>query len=55
MCGYFGIGFIDFMFAGKTLIDFTTIMDKIMRQTLVIMRNSALRDNFNFYFSAGFC
>ena len=23
MCGYFCIGFIDFMFAGKTLIDFT--------------------------------
>ena len=23
MCGYFCIGFIDFMFSGKTLIDFT--------------------------------
>ena len=23
MCGYFCIGFIDFMFAGKTLIDYT--------------------------------
>ena len=23
MCGYFCIGFIDFMFAGKSLIDFT--------------------------------
>ena len=23
MCGYFCIGFIDFMFAGKTLTDFT--------------------------------
>ena len=25
MCGYFCIGFIDFMFAGKTLIDFTNL------------------------------
>ena len=25
MCGYFFIGFIDFMFAGKTLIDFTSM------------------------------
>ena len=25
MCGYFGIGFIDFMFAGKTLIDSTNL------------------------------
>ena len=25
MCGYFCIGFIDFMFAGKTLIDFTSL------------------------------
>ena len=25
MCGYFCIGFIDFMFAGKTLIDYTTL------------------------------
>ena len=24
MCGYFYIGFINFMFAGKTLIDFTS-------------------------------
>ena len=24
MCGYFCTGFIDFMFARKTLIDFTT-------------------------------
>ena len=26
MCGYFGIGFIDFMFAGKSLIDFTSLI-----------------------------
>ena len=25
MCGYFCIGFVDFMFAGKTLIDFTSL------------------------------
>ena len=25
MCGYFCIGFIDFMFAGKSLIDFTCL------------------------------
>ena len=25
MCGYFCIGFIDFMFPGKSLIDFTSL------------------------------
>ena len=25
MCGYFCIGFIDFMFAGKTLIDYANM------------------------------
>ena len=25
MCGYFCIGFIDFMFAGKKLTDFTSL------------------------------
>ena len=25
MCGYFCIGFIDFMFAGKTFIDYTNL------------------------------
>ena len=25
MCGYFYIGFIDFMFAGRSLIDFTSL------------------------------
>ena len=28
---------------------------KYMRQTLVFMSNSAIRKNFNFYFSAVFC
>ena len=37
MCGYFCIGFIDFMFAGKTLTDFTNLFSlsnfkKIMMQ-----------------------
>ena len=26
MCGYFSIGFIDFMLAGKTLIDYTSLL-----------------------------
>ena len=26
MCGYFCIGFIDFMFAGKTLTDYTSLL-----------------------------
>ena len=26
MCGYFCTGFIDFMFAGKTLIDYTSLL-----------------------------
>ena len=26
MCGYFCIGFIDFMFPNKTLIDFTSLL-----------------------------
>ena len=26
MCGYFCLGFIDFMFAGKSLIDFTSLL-----------------------------
>ena len=26
MCGYFCIGFIDFMFAGRSLIDLTSLL-----------------------------
>ena len=26
MCGYFSIGFIDFMLAGKTLIDYVNLL-----------------------------
>ena len=29
MCGYFCIGFIDFMFKGKTLTEFTNIFSPI--------------------------
>ena len=32
MCGYFSMGFIDFMIAGKTLIDHT---DMILKKMLV--------------------
>ena len=28
MCGYFCIGFIGFMLAGKTLIDFTSLFSR---------------------------
>ena len=28
MCGYFYIGFIDFMFAGRSLIDFTSLFSR---------------------------
>ena len=28
MCGYFCIGFIDFMFAGRSLIDFTSLFSQ---------------------------
>ena len=29
MCGYFCIGFIDFMFAGRSLIDFTSLLSPL--------------------------
>ena len=29
MCDYFGIGFIDFVFKGKTLTDFTNLLSQI--------------------------
>ena len=29
MCGYFCIGFIDFMFAGRSLIDFTSLFTSL--------------------------
>ena len=30
MCGYFCIGFFDFMFSGKTLTDFTSLLSPII-------------------------
>ena len=36
MCGYFCIGFIDFMLAGKTLTDFTNIFHPINLKKMVI-------------------
>ena len=30
MCGYFCIGFIDFMFNGNSLTDFTNLFSKII-------------------------
>ena len=43
MCGYFCIGFIDFMFAGKALIDYTNMFsphdfNKMIVQFLVILK-----------------
>ena len=43
MCGYFFIGFIDFMLAGKTLIDYTNLFspydfnknDSIIKDTFI--------------------
>ena len=29
MCGYFCIGFINFMFNGKSLIDYTNLLPKV--------------------------
>ena len=33
MCGYFYIGFIDFMFAGKKLTDFTSLFSPDFEKT----------------------
>ena len=32
MCGYFSIGFIDFMLAGKKLTDYTSFLHMILRK-----------------------
>ena len=42
-CGYFYIGFIDFMFAGKALIDFTSLfslydIDKTWQYNLILFQ-----------------
>ena len=40
MCGYFWIGFIDFMLAGKKLSDFTTLFspDDFDKNDYIILR-----------------
>ena len=38
MCGYFCIGFIDFMLAGKTLIDYTNLFSAHNFDILVILK-----------------
>ena len=38
MCGYFCIGFIDFMLAGKTLIDYTNLLSPHNFDILVILK-----------------
>ena len=38
MCGYFCIGFIDFMLAGKKLIDYTNLFSPHNFDILVIFR-----------------
>ena len=41
MCGYFCIGFIDFIFSGKTLIDFTNIFSPydFEKNVKIILKN----------------
>ena len=36
MCGYFGIGFIDFMLKGKTLTEFTNLFSQITLREIMI-------------------
>ena len=48
MCGYFCIGFIDFMLAGKKLTDFTSLFSphdfkKMMIQFWVILKMNEIR------------
>ena len=38
MCGYFCIGFIDFTLAGKTLIDYTSLLSPYDFEYLIILR-----------------
>ena len=38
MCGYFCIGFIDFMLAGKTLIDYTNLLSPCDFEKIIIFR-----------------
>ena len=50
MCGYFCIGFIDFMFAGKTLVDFNSffllmILKKMTIESWVFLRMDKVSSN----------
>ena len=36
MCVYFCIGFIDFMFAGKNLIDFTSLFFPLILEKMIV-------------------
>ena len=50
MCGYFYIGFIDFMFAGKTLVDFNSffllmILKKMTIESWVFLRMDEVSSN----------
>ena len=50
MCGYFCIGFIDFMFAGKTLVDFNSffllmILKKMTIESWVFLRMVEVSSN----------
>ena len=50
MCGYFCIGFIDFMFAGKTLVDFNSffllmILKKMAIESWVFLRMDEVSSN----------
>ena len=50
MCGYFCIGFIDLMFAGKSLINFTScfllmISRKMIKSFLIILNVPFSQDN----------
>ena len=53
MCGYFWIGFIDFIFAGKTLINFTSLfsLDDFEKNDNVVL--SYLKNKYRqFYWSS---
>ena len=36
MCGYFCTGFVDFMFAGRSLIDFTSLFSQQQQQKKIL-------------------
>ena len=42
MCGYFCIGFIDFIFAGRSFIDFTSLFSRKMIKSFLITLNELI-------------